>query len=365
MSDLSVEFIDQVKNCIDKKQKIIIEGGSTKKELGRDTGSSDTHKIMTKQHTGIVNYEPVELVMTVRAGTTIKEIADVLAENSQVLACDPPHFDGKATIGGTLGANVSGPSRPWLGSIRDHVLGVNLINGSGEHLRFGGKVMKNVAGYDVSRLQAGAMGTLGLMTEISFKVLPKTAVTMTLSIEATQADAILMMNELSGQPKPIMGACWSNNYLYLRLSGAKSAVEGTAKQWQHKFSAFKMLSESDALVFWASLRERANEFFSEREKSEPLWRFSLNSAAPVYLEGERWLLDWAGSQRWLKGEFSQKELSAWASKQGGEVVLYQGGDRTKEIIAEPNSVMKKLQTNIKHSFDPHNIFNAGRLYGWM
>jgi glycolate oxidase FAD binding subunit len=365
MSDQSSQLIDQVKSCIDKKQKIIIEGGGTKKNLGRSTQDDAAQVISTKEHTGIINYEPVELVMTVRAGTTLKEIDDALAENKQVLACDPPRFDGNATFGGSFATNLSGPSRPWLGSIRDHVLGVNLINGNGDFLRFGGKVMKNVAGYDVSRLQAGAMGTLGLMTEISFKVLPKVAASITLRAEATQAEAIRLMNEFSGQPKPLMGACWLNNHLYLRLSGAKSAVEGTVKQWLKKLSNPKQLSEADALIFWSNLREQRDSFFSDREASDPLWRFSLNSAAPVHLDGERWLLDWAGSQRWLKGDYSQAELSAWAGEQGGEVVLYQGGDRTQEIITEPNSVMKTLQNNIKHSFDPHNIFNAGRLFGWM
>jgi glycolate oxidase FAD binding subunit len=365
MSDISSQLVDQVKACIDNNQKIIVEGAGTKKSLGRSTYNDSARVIATKEHTGIINYEPVELVMTVRSGTTLKEIDEALAENNQVLACDPPRFNGEATFGGSLAANLSGPSRPWLGSIRDHVLGVNLINGRGEHLRFGGKVMKNVAGYDVSRLQAGAMGTLGLMTEMSFKVLPKLAVTSTLRAEATQADAIRIMNELSGQPKPLMGACWLDNHLYLRLSGAKSAVEGTLEQWLKKLTNPKELSVIEALTFWSNLREQSNSFFSQRNANDSLWRFSLNSAAPAHLEGEHWLIDWAGSQRFLKGDFSQEDLSTWVREQGGEVVLYQGGDRTQEIITEPNSVMKTLQKNIKHSFDPQNIFNAGRLYGWM
>jgi len=365
MSDLTKDFIEQVKACVDKKQQVIIEGNGTKKSLGRDTSSDDAHVIACGEHTGIVSYEPVELVMSVRAGTTLKEIDDVLAENKQTLVCDPACFGGKATFGGSLAANISGPARPWAGSIRDHVLGVNLINGQGEHLRFGGKVMKNVAGYDVSRLQAGAMGTLGLMTEVSFKVLPKPAVTMTLCAEATQADAIRIMNKFSGQPKPIAGACWLDNSLYLRLAGAKSAVEGTASQWQSQLSNPKELSEQEAQIFWSDLRDLRAEFFSSQRSSDSLWRFSINSAAPVYLDDKPWLLDWAGSQRWLKGEFDPQELSAWAAEQGGEVVLYRGGDRTKEIIAEPNPVMKTLQKNIKQSLDPHNIFNVGRLYGWM
>lgn len=365
MSDLSKDFVDQVKQCLDKKQQIIIEGNGTKHNIGRDTRADDAHVISCSGHTGIVSYEPVELVMSVRAGTTLKEIDDTLDENKQMLVCDPARFDGKATLGGSLAANLSGPSRPWAGSIRDHVLGVALINGRGEHLRFGGKVMKNVAGYDVSRLQAGAMGTLGLMTEISFKVLPKPAATITLCAEATQADAIRIMNEFSGQPKPITGACWLDNSLYIRLAGAKSAVEGTASQWQRQLSSSKELSEQEASMFWDGVRDLRTEFFSSQRSSEPLWRFSINSAAPVYLNDESWLLDWAGSQRWLKGEFDQQALSAWAAEQGGEVILYRGGDRSKEIIAEPNPVMKTLQKNIKQSLDPHSIFNVGRLYGWM
>ncbi len=369
MSDLTKEFIEQIKTCVDKKQAIIIEGNGTKRSLGRDVvgdkADSNSHVVSCGGHTGIVNYEPVELVMTVRAGTTLKEIDDVLGENNQVLACDPARFDGKATFGGSLAANISGPGRPWSGSIRDHVLGVNLINGQGEHLRFGGKVMKNVAGYDVSRLQAGAMGTLGLMTEISFKVLPKPAATATLCAQATQADAIRIMNEFSGQPKPITGACWLDGSLYLRLSGAKSAVEGTVSQWQSQLSNPKELSEQDAQTFWNHLRDLHAEFFSSQDPSDPLWRFSINSAAPAYLDDQSWLLDWAGSERWLKGNFDQQELSAWAAEQGGEVVLYRGGDRSKEIIAEPNAVMKAIRKNIKQSLDPHNIFNVGRLYSWM
>lgn len=359
MSDLTTLFIDQIKVAANDKKAITIIGNGTKHFLGRAVKNSDTI-ISTSDHTGILNYEPVELVMTARAGTTLAEIDAELEKNNQYLACDPARFNGAATIGGSLATNQAGPSRPWAGSLRDHVLGVNLINGHGEALRFGGKVMKNVAGYDVSRLQAGAMGTLGLITEVSFKVLPKPAASQTLIQEIEAQKALELMNQLAGQPKPLTAACWVDGKLYLQLSGAKSAVEGTVDKW-----AGDLLEEGEATLFWNTLRDHKNDFFTLRQPNESLWRFSINSTASPFLEEAPWLMDWAGSQRWLKGEFVHSELQEWALKQGGEVVLYQGGDRTQDIFYQPNSVMKKIQTDLKRSFDPHQLFNAGRLYSWM
>jgi len=359
MSNLTELFIEQIKTAANDKKAITIIGNGTKKTLGRSVGEGNT-VISTSEHSGILGYEPVELVMTARAGTSLAEINSALEKNNQYLACDPARFDGVATIGGSLATNQAGPSRPWAGSLRDHVLGVNLINGKGEALRFGGQVMKNVAGYDVSRLQAGAMGTLGLMTEISFKVLPKPAASLTLVQALDAPEAIERMNTLAGQPKPLTAASWVDGKLYLQLSGAKSAVEGTVEKWEGD-----VLPEEKASIFWGNLRDHKADFFSQRQSDKPLWRFSINSTAKPFLDQESWLIDWAGSQRWLKGEFDHSELQAWALRQGGEVVLYQGGDRLQDVFNQPNAVMKKIQTDLKQSFDPLTLFNPGRLYSWM
>lgn len=377
-SDDTEHLIHQVKHAYDNKTPIIIEGNGTKRFLGHHIDTR--HPIIsTREHSGIINYEPVELVMTARAGTTLAEIDAVLAENQQMLACDPARFNGQATIGGSLATNQAGPSRPWAGSLRDHVLGVNLINGKGEHLRFGGKVMKNVAGYDVSRLQAGAMGTLGLMTEISFKVLPCAKAKTTVRQALSQADAINMMNQLSGQPTPLSGAAWLEGWLYLQFSGAQTAVDKARDTHINNDTNTSVLSATDADIFWAQLRDQQLDFFNDLSSNEPLWRFSVNSSAWDSLNEEmnnnNWLVDWGGALRWLKGNFDSDKLSAWAQAHGGEVTLYRTGkDHEKTasqggalqmVLPPTNSVTQRIQTHIKNSFDPNNIFNNGRLYHWM
>ncbi|MGB1238969.1 MAG: glycolate oxidase subunit GlcE, partial [Pseudomonadales bacterium] len=203
MSDLTNTLIEQVKEAASSARALRIEGADTKRFLGREIQGE---RLSLAEHRGIMSYQPVELVLTARAGTPLVEIKSALAEHNQVLSFDPPTFEGRATLGGTLAANLSGPSRPWSGSVRDMVLGVKLINGRGELLNFGGQVMKNVAGYDVSRAQAGAMGTLGVMTQISLKVMPKPEVTRSLVLDIAEGEAITLMNQLAATPKPIVAA---------------------------------------------------------------------------------------------------------------------------------------------------------------
>ncbi len=239
--------------------------------------------------------------------------------------------------------------------MRDAVLGIRLINGRGEHLRFGGQVMKNVAGYDVSRMQAGALGVLGVITEISLKLLPKPAAGLTLVQEMPADAAIVRMNELAGQPKPLSGACWHRGRLYLRLSGAASAVQATAKQW-----GGEILEDGD--TFWAGLREQQSDFFAG---DEPLWRFSIKSSAPHWRVDGDWLIDWGGSQRWLRGDQEFGELENEARNAGGQAGLYRGGDRNGEVFATPSPALQRLYRGLKTAFDPVGLFNPGRLYGWL
>ncbi|MDO3720821.1 glycolate oxidase subunit GlcE [Marinobacter sp. chi1] len=355
MADISKQLQDEVLKARDSGHKLNIVGGNTKAFMGRDA-DPDAGTLNVCEHTGIVEYHPVELVLTVRAGTTIREIEAALAEHGQALHFEPPHLGEGATIGGTFAANLSGPARPWAGSVRDQVLGVRLINGKGEHLRFGGQVMKNVAGYDVSRLQAGALGTLGVMTEISLKVMPKPAATMTLVQEMSLEGAIPYMNQRAAEPKPITGACWVDGKVYLRLSGARSAVEATANKWPGA------ILEDDG-AFWRSIQDFQHEFFAGNDV--PLWRFSVGSIADnPGVEGS-WLIDWAGSQRWFRGDAEQSGLEPMARAAGGQVSLFRGGDRSGEVMHHQPEALKGIQRRVKNAFDPDNIFNPGRLYSWL
>ena len=354
MSDLTSELIAQVRDAVEAKETLAISAGCSKTFIGRQIETDRT--IDVSGHTGIVSYQPVELVMTARAGTTLAEIESALAENNQMLACEPPRFGGKATLGGTLATNVSGPGRPWYGSIRDHVLGVTLINGESKQLRFGGQVMKNVAGYDLSRLQAGAMGGLGLMTEISLKVLPKPATTRTLKFTMDQAEAIQRMNSMSGQPKPITAAYWSSGELFVRLAGAASAVDATAKSW-----GGEELASDVASALWSDLQDQQLAIFN----ADKVWRFSMKSSADVLpIEGDS-LINWGGAERWYVGDHSFDRMVALAESAGGQVSLYRGGDRTDEVLHPVNPSIQSLQQRIKASVDPQGVFNPGRAFGWL
>lgn len=352
MSDISQQLVDRVIDARDKGEKLSISGRGSKSFLGREI---EGEQVSLAEHSGIVNYHPVELVMTVRAGTRLTEIESVLHEQGQMLSFEPPTFSGEASIGGTFACNLSGPGRPWSGSVRDMVLGIKLINGRGEHLNFGGQVMKNVAGYDVSRTQAGAMGSLGIIAEISLKVMPVPAMTLTLVQEMDAAQAIKTMNLLAATPKPLTAACWLDNKLYLRLSGAASAVEGTAKQWQGS-----VLEQGHH--FWQSLKEQQLDFFSGES---PLWRFSIKPTAEHFYPDGEWLIDWGGAQRWFRGNYALHQLENAAIEAKGQVSLFRGGDRRGEVFHRQSSVSTIFHKRLKDAFDPDRLFNPGRLYSWL
>ena len=367
MSDISLSLIERVKTAREEGGSLNIVGLDSKHFFGREAQGD---AINIAEHSGIVDYQPIELVMTVRGGTPLTEIKAALEEHNQMLSFEPPSFGAESSIGGTLACNQSGPGRPWGGSVRDMVLGARLINGKAEQLRFGGQVMKNVAGYDVSRLQAGAMGAFGIITEISLKVLPKPATTITLVCELDASEAIQVMNHLAGKAKPLTAACWLNNRLYLRLAGARSAVEGTAKCWQSTLPGGGQQLEHGQ-QFWSDLRDHQLEFFSK----QPLWRFSLQSNAAHFFPEADWLIDWGGAQRWLCGSplendsvssasiMSQMEHSAMQAN--GQVCLFRGGDRRSEVFHSQANALKTLHQRLKKSFDPDGVFNPGRLYSWL
>ncbi|WP_434362862.1 glycolate oxidase subunit GlcE [Parasalinivibrio latis] len=354
MADLTSSLIDQVRHTAEENQPVVIRAGGSKDFMGRATGEV-LPVIDISGHSGIVSYQPVELVITVRAGTSLSVLEAALSEQGQVLAFEPPRFSEASTIGGTLACNQSGPARPWAGSVRDHVLGVSMINGNGEHLRFGGQVMKNVAGFDVSRLQAGALGTLGIMTEISLKVLPKPACTLTVSWELPAGDALTMMNSLAGQPKPVSAACWYQGTLYVRLSGAGTAVEATAAQWRKLGGRI-----CEAEAFWQSLRDCTLKEMT----GEPIWRLSVNSEKPLPTDTES-IIDWGGAQRWLSGKYDAETLQASAHTANGQATKFKGGGRQDDVFHPVPLPLQHIHKRIKAAFDPKGIFNPGRSYSWL
>ena len=343
---------DQVREAASKSKALRIVGGDSKRGLGREPVGNP---IKVSDLTGVVEYQPTELMITVPAGTTISHLRDVLAEKGQMLASESPDYDGTATIGGALACNQSGPSRPWYGSIRDHVLGVRLVNGKSEHLRFGGQVMKNVAGYDVSRLQAGAMGTFGILTEISIKVLPRPEASLTVRQEMGADQAIRAMNDIGMTPRPLTGACWHDGALFLRLSGPIAVIEASA-------AALGGERVDNDAEFWSGLREQTLPFFGG---NQDLWQFSVRPNSPHVLSQDDWLIDWGGAQRWLAGRHDRDELDAIAAQSGGEVSHVRGGDRKSEVLPSIVGIKRELLVRMKQAFDPAGVFNPGRLYSWL
>ncbi|GIZ52938.1 glycolate oxidase subunit GlcE [Noviherbaspirillum aridicola] len=346
------QFRDAVTAAANAGKALRIRGGGSKDWYGQ---RFDGEILDTRAYSGIVDYEPTELVITARCGTPLAEIEAALAERRQMLAFEPPRFGAGSTIGGVVAAGLSGPRRQAAGAVRDFVLGAALMDGKGEVLRFGGQVMKNVAGYDVSRLLAGSLGTLGLILDVSLKVLPVPYCETTLRLEMDEAKALDQLNLWGGQPLPITASAWHGGVLIVRLSGAEAAV-AAAKQ--------KMGGEEDrdAAPFWQGLRDHENAFFSASGNAAPLWRLSLPTVAkPLALEGEQ-LIEWGGAQRWLRGDADARTVRAAAAGAGGHATLFRGGDKAAGVFHPLAPAIATIHRNLKAAFDPAGIFNPGRMY---
>ncbi len=348
MADRADELQQAVRRALAQGRPLALTGGGSKGFYG---GEPVGEPLSVSGHTGVVNYEPRELVLTARAGTPLEEIESLLAGEGQMLAFEPPRFGAGATLGGTVACGLSGPRRPWSGAVRDFVLGVRMINGRGERLRFGGEVMKNVAGYDVSRLMCGALGTLGLLLEVSLKVLPRPEAEVTLVQERGEEEAIELMNRWSGEPLPLSAACHDGLHLHVRLSGSPTAVAAARR----RLGGDPM---EDGERFWESLREQRHPFF---QGNKPLWRLSVPAATPPLALPGRQLVDWGGAQRWLVSDVPVEEIRHQAAAVGGSATSFRGGDRGHAFHPLP-APLKRLQRRIKRAFDPRGIFNPGRLY---
>ncbi len=348
--DDSSTIQELIKAAAAEQTPLCIIGGGTKTFYGRE----HTGKVLTvDRHRGIVHYEPTELVMTARAGTPLAEIEALLAEHNQMLAFEPPHFGAGATLGGAIASGLSGPRRPYVGAARDMVLGVYLINGKGERLRFGGEVMKNVAGYDISRLMAGSLGTLGVLLEISFKVLPCPAREVTLSQKQDQHNAIQLFNAWAKQPLPLSACTFDGERLYVRLAGSAEAI----RSGRNKIGGDELSNGTD---FWEKVREQTHPFFQRRRA--PLWRWSVPpTTPPIELPG-KWKIDWGGAQRWFYSELPAAQIRTAAENLNGYATLFRGGDRTSEVFPPLLPPLMALHHRLKQAFDPSKILNPGRIY---
>lgn len=310
---------------------------------------------------GIVHYDPTELVITARCGTPLAEVEAALAEKGQMLAFEPPYFgraaNGRAavgahaTIGGAVACGLSGPRRQAAGAVRDFVLGAVLMDAQGQVLHFGGEVMKNVAGYDVSRLLVGSLGMLGLILEVSIKVLPRPVAERTLRFAMDQAGALARLNHWAGQPWPITASCWHESSLTVRLSGAAAAVDAACRKLDGE-------EVDGAAEFWNGLREQTHAFFADAPN---LWRLSLPSTVPpVDLLGAQ-LIEWGGAQRWLMSDAAPADVRAAAERAGGHATLFRGGDKSGGVFHPLAPAVLQVHRNLKAAFDPRGIFNPGRL----
>lgn len=341
----------QVRVAFASSTPLRIVGGSSKAFLS-DAVAGEILDVTA--HRGIIHYQPTELVITARAGTPLVEVESALEEHKQILAFEPPHFGERATLGGTIACGLSGPRRAYAGAARDFVLGTKIINGQGDVLRFGGEVMKNVAGYDVSRLMTGAMGTLGVILDVSLKVLPRPAYELTLALPSTVSDAIATMNCWAAKPLPISATLHIEDTLYVRLSGAESAVKSAHRQLGGDIV-------DDADVFWMRLREQQHRFFAG---VMPLWRISVPPAAPPLAIAGSSLLEWSGALRWMMTDAPAEAVRAAAAQAGGHAQLFRGNAGTERLHPLPDPVLA-LQRRVKLAFDPQGIFNRGRMYAGL
>lgn len=380
-----MDAVQSLQARVREGRPLCIEGHGSKRFYG---GAPRGEVLSTRALNGVLAYEPSELYVTAAAGTPLTALEALLATRGQHLAFEPPRFaeaegastsattsatapstappapldgTGTGTVGGMVAAGLSGPARGFAGAVRDHVLGLTLINGRGEVLHFGGTVMKNVAGYDVSRLMAGAMGVLGLMTQITLKVLPRPVASLTLRFEGRQDEALLQMNRWGGQPLPITATAWWDGALVVRLSGADAAVQAARQRL-----GGDLIPPEMAEPFWRGLRDHSDEFFVGARRAvqggASLWRLSVPATAPAMaLHGEQ-LIEWGGAQRWVVTPMAPAQLRETVAAVGGHAVLFRAQDKTAGVFAPLSPPLARIHRQLKAEFDPKGCFNPGRLY---
>ena len=361
-------FVDRIRDASATGQALCIQGGGSKHWYGQAPRGD---LLDTRAYSGIIDYDPTELVMTARCGTPLSEIVAALTDQGQMLPFEPPSFTDKATIGGVVAAGLAGPRRAYTGSVRDFLLGSVLLTGRAERLTFGGQVMKNVAGYDVSRLLAGSMGCLGLLLDLSIKVLPLPRAELSLQFAFSRKEALEKLNTWAGLPYPISGSCWEDDRLTIRLSGAEVAIGATRRKL-----GGELLDSTRAELVWRNLREQTHPFFNQGGN---VWRLSVPDTAPEFsVESASELIEWGGAQRWFALPAAETEAEAnsqadtmrtMASRLGGHATLFRRAENSRIFNHKPLGVFHPLtppllaiHRRLQQVFDPAGIFNPGRMY---
>ncbi|MCC6472104.1 MAG: glycolate oxidase subunit GlcE [Burkholderiales bacterium] len=344
-----------IREAAASRRPLCIRGGGSKDFYGQAPAGEP---LEVRGHAGVTAFEPSELVVTARCGTPLAELEEMLARAGQMFAFEPPHFAAEppagATFGGMIAAGLSGPRRAAAGAVRDYLLGARIMNGRGEVLGFGGQVMKNVAGYDVARLAAGSLGTLGIIVEASVKTLPRPSAEVTLALEMPGERALESVNRWIGRGIAVSASAWRGGELAVRLSGAASAVAAAAAAL-----GGERIPEASAAARWAAIRDHRDAFFAGEE---PLWRLSLPQLAPsVDLPGEQ-LIEWAGALRWLRSGADPQAVRTAAARAGGHATLFRGGDKASGVFHPLPAALLEIQRRLKAVFDPDRVFNPGRMY---
>ncbi|MFK7994455.1 MAG: glycolate oxidase subunit GlcE [Granulosicoccus sp.] len=355
-NDASEVLVEQVRQAIERKAPLRIVGGNSKASLGNKVDHSDATELAVRSHEGIISYDPTELVVTVRAGTPLADLNDVLSEAGQMLPFDPPDWSG-STIGGVIACGLSGPRRPFSGAARDYVLGTRVINGQAQNLSFGGQVMKNVAGYDVSRIQVGAWGTLGVLLDVSMKVLPLPELELTIR-QTSNRDDLQGFAPLMRKPLPLSGAMLIDSDRYLRLSGSDAAV---------RVAAAELGGDIVDNNIWQAVRDHTHPFFlaageATQNSKQNLWRISVADYSPALTLSGDWLYEWAGAQRWLLTSAAAEDVFRVVKEAQGHATRYNAGDMASPAFQPLNGTMKSLQSRLRDSFDPLRLFNRGRFH---
>jgi len=351
MNESIQSLCDTVKNAYLKQQALNIQGGNSKLFYGNEINAEI---VSTKNLNGIIEYQPSELYITAYAGTPLTVIEHSLAEHNQMLSFEPPLYTVNATLGGTVACGLSGPRRPYADAIRDCILGTNIINGKGEYLVFGGKVMKNVAGYDVSRLMCGAFGTLGIITQVSIKVLPQVKQEITLSFEFTEQEAIKQIQQWLSELIPISATYHENNQLWIRLSG----LDNTLNKIQERIGGEKIDSNER---FWESVKNHRTNFFID---DTPLYRCIVPINSPTFTIQGKTSFEWNGGLRWIKSNEPFENIIQQCETFRGHASLYRSSSKPVDFMHPMSDHLKKLHLNLKRAFDPAGILNPRRMYSW-
>lgn len=346
---------ERVRAAVAARTPLVIRAGGTKDFYGNT--SPGRHDVLDpRAYCGVIDYEPTELVITACSGTPLREVEAALTQHNQMLAFEPPHFGTLPTLGGAIASGLAGPRRMASGPVRDFVLGATLLDGHAGVLTFGGSVMKNVAGYDVSRALAGSLGTLGMILDVSLKVVPRPTTEQTLRFGLSEADAIRRTNEWAGQPLPISATAWFDGALSVRLAGAAAGVRAAQTRLGGELVA-------DDATFWLALREQTHPFFNRAAEAATLWRLSVPpAAAPLNLGST--LIEWRGAQRWIWSTSPAAEVRAKVQAAGGHTTAFRHRDCT-EVFHPLSPALARIHQRLKKEFDPAGIFNPGRMYSTL